>query len=228
MKHWTVLPLAVCALATPPVSDDAEVLREADRAFCAETTERGLGGWLAWFAPDAVVATPGGELRNGAEEIAAYYGSLAFPPPGFSWAPDGAGLAGSGELGFTVGAWEIRPPGAKPDAPTSGGRYLTVWRRQPDETFRVVADLGGDVDFRTRVAEDAGPALEWACTTERFEVAESGELAFALGSWSARAEHPETGAASDHEGRYLSVWRRAPEGAWTVVGEIGFENQGPR
>ena len=160
------------------------------------------------------------------EEIEEYYGSLSFPPQGFRWAPDTGALAESGELGFTAGTWQIRPPGTPEGADLPHGRYLSVWRRQPDGGFRAIADLGGNADFRTRLDGAAGPALDWTFSTERFERAASGELAVALGAWSARSVDPESGEESQHEGRGLTVWRRTPDGTWTVAAEIGFENQG--
>ena len=60
------------------------VLTEADRAFLAATDERGLDGWLEWFAPDALVLGADGRVLTDPDEIRAYYGAIAFPPPGFS------------------------------------------------------------------------------------------------------------------------------------------------
>lgn len=221
--NWTALGLAAGLALLPSTTDDAEVLLEADRVFCADTTERGLDGWLSSFAADAVVATPAGEFLTGMEALEEYYGSLPFPPPGFRWEPDAGGIAASGELGFTAGSWEIRPPGAADDAEFPRGRYLSVWRRQPDGGFRVVADIGGEVDFRTRLDRSPGPPLDWSATTERFERAEGGRFAFAVGTWSARSRDPATGVEAEHEGGFLTVWERTVEGSWKVASEIGFE-----
>lgn len=202
----------------PAGGESPAVLLEADRAFCESTSERGLSGWLEWFAADAAVLTVDGRLLEGEEAIADYYTSLAFPPPGFRWEPESGALADSGDLGYTVGSWELRPPGAESAQASTppGGRYLSVWKRQDDGTFLVLADAGGEPDYRKRLAAPGGPPLDWASETERLEVAASGELAAAIGSWTARTE------AGEHRGRFVTVWIRTEAGGWEVAEEIGF------
>ena len=98
--------LALAGLRQEPVESPADELKEADRAFSRETTERGLAGWLAWFAADALILEPGGEPARGVEGVRRYYESVpGFPPSGFRWEPDSAGLATSGELGWTSGTY---------------------------------------------------------------------------------------------------------------------------
>jgi ketosteroid isomerase-like protein len=219
MKGLLLLLGAAAWLAWPVQErDGAELLTEADRAFFEATRERGLEGWLEWFAPDAVVLTADGRIVSGADELRTYYASLGFPPAGFAWTPERGELAASGELGYTLGSWELRPPGAPADADLPSGRYLTFWRRQPDGSFRVVADSGGEPSFRTRVSELEGPPLAWSCDTERIETAASGELALALGAWSARS------AEAEREGKFLTAWKRTEDGAWVVAAEIGFDH----
>jgi len=200
--------------------DPAAALLAADRAFCEATAEGGLDAWLGWFAPDAVVATPSGELRSGPAELRAYYASMGFPPARFHWEPTAAGLAEARDLGWSRGSWEIRAPAGPsgPEPVVAGGSYLTIWKKQPDGAYRVVTDSGGRDDVRTRLGEVGGPPLDWSCTTARFEAASSGELAFTLGRWTALTEEDE------REGTLITVWRRAPDGAWEIETEIGFDH----
>ena len=49
--------------------------------------------------------------------------------------------AGGGDLGWTSGRYVATHTG--PDGPVrSEGRYVTVWRRQPDGTWKVDLDTG--------------------------------------------------------------------------------------
>ena len=112
-----LLPLTGLALALgswtqdaaqDPAERTADVLMEADRAFSADTEERALEGWLAWFADDATVVRQNGEPVRGATELRAYYRSLpGFPPAGFRWEPKSAGLAKSSDLGWTAGTYSV-------------------------------------------------------------------------------------------------------------------------
>ena len=131
-----------------------------------------------------------------------------FPPAGFVWHPKAAGLSTSGELGWTSGTYstaEVR----------DAGRYLSIWRLQPDGEWRVVTDLGGDPAFRTRLARLGGPPASTASEAVETWTAESGELAVTTGTWSAKREGETAG------GRFLSVWERDGDGVWSVVTEIG-------
>jgi len=219
MKSVLLLSFVLLLSWTPTQQEGASALMAADRAFAEDTAADGLEGWLRWFAPDATIATRTGELRTGSAELREYYASIGFPPARFSWEPASGALSEAGDLGYTVGSWTIRAPDApaQPGAVLAEGRYLSVWRRQADGAFRVVADMGGREDVRTRFEEAEGPPLEWSSTSERFEQAESGELAFTLASWTARME------AAEHRGLMLTVWRRSGEKAWEIAAEIGSE-----
>ena len=56
---------------------------------------------------------------------------LAGPLLGFLW-----------DLGYTVGRYEARRGGPGGEVSVSSGTYLTVWQRQSDGTWKVLADLG--------------------------------------------------------------------------------------
>lgn len=208
--------LGACFAALRPAPADADALLEADRAFHAETTTDGLEGWLRWFAPDAVMPVASGATLRGADERRAWYSSIGFPPPGFHWQPHSAALAESGELGYTIGSWELRPPGdqAAEDTEAPGGSYLTIWQRQADGSYLVLSDAGGQTDFRTR--SETVPD-SWSCTTDWSAQAASGEYRFILGSWNSHS-----GEVS-RQGRCITIWKRTGTGAWEIETETGFE-----
>lgn len=110
--------------------DSVDQVIAAERAFAAETRERGFrDGFLAWVAPDGFTFQPGPvPARPGLEAIPAD----APPPPGppLFWWPQFAGAARSGDLGFTSGGATIPV------------RYFTVWQRQPDGSWKWIYDGG--------------------------------------------------------------------------------------
>jgi len=61
------------------------------------------------------------------------------PPGGPLWRPEAGSVSASNDLAFTYGpAWprtDGNSPGTQPR-----GRYFTIWRRQPDGTWRYVVD----------------------------------------------------------------------------------------
>ena len=206
---------ALLASAALFQEDPAAELLDADEAFCTATQERGLDGWLEWFAPDALILPPEGPMLEGLDELRRHYSSIPFPPPGFTWKPEEAWLAESADLGYTRGSYEIRNSGFSGEERIDRGRYLSVWRRQPDGGYKVFSDLGGEEDFRTRIHGILGPPLSLEYGALRWEVADSGDLAFTAGAWSVDAEQRKV------MGRFITLWKRTDEGTWEVAAEIG-------
>jgi ketosteroid isomerase-like protein len=116
-------------------------LIEADRAFAAAVRDRGLGAWLAAFAPFGMMVSEGATHvgREGIRRAALpWFADSLFA---LAWDPTFSAVSRSGDLGYTVRSYEVTAEGD--DGPVTGtGTYLTVWRRQPDGSWKVEADIG--------------------------------------------------------------------------------------
>jgi ketosteroid isomerase-like protein len=148
-RGWIIAAVLCVAVAAALVraassgagkSDEAELLR-ADLAFCQATAAKGLEGWLSWFAPDAVIYPTTRPAVKGLSAIRDYYREVGFDPKGLTWKPTEAQISQAGDFGFTSGTWEMRAHGKEGGA-RARGKYLTVWRRQRDGRFLVIADIG--------------------------------------------------------------------------------------
>ncbi|HEY0413681.1 MAG TPA: nuclear transport factor 2 family protein [Allosphingosinicella sp.] len=126
------------ALAAPDAASsrggaDAFEVVAAERSFAAAGAAEGIGPAFRRFAADdAIMFTP----RPGPARAV-----IADPRfgtgGGLSWWPVYAGIAVSGDLGFTTGPFRI--DGARKGA---GGWFFTIWRRQPDGRWRWLLDHG--------------------------------------------------------------------------------------
>jgi len=142
---WMALACGACG-RTVQAAPDPSVLMNADRAFAAAVAEGGSEAWAAWFAADGAMIQPGvGEIR-GRDEILSRMVGLDQPGVSLSWEPLRAEIAESGELGWTTGSYRSVSPGAEGEVTTGQGRYVTIWRRQPDGSWKVVIDLGNPTD----------------------------------------------------------------------------------
>jgi len=137
--------LTACAEASSPPPSDPSVLMEADRAFAAAVARDGSEAWISWFAEDgAQIQTGVGEIR-GRDALRQLMAGLDDPNFSLSWEPRRADIAASGELGWTTGDY-VSEGIAKDGQPRrTQGRYVTIWRRQPDGSWKVVMDLGNPV-----------------------------------------------------------------------------------
>jgi len=62
--------------------------------------------------------------------------------PGFSitWSPGEADVGSGGDLGYTMGTYQILMDGADGQI-TIDGKYITIWKKQPDGRWLVTADM---------------------------------------------------------------------------------------
>ena len=120
-----------------------DVLFKADRDFCHDVQVKRLDGFMAWIAPGIV--TFGSTSLKGVEEVRKSW-KEAFDDANFqlSWEPVKADMFPSGNMGYTVGRYVLR--GKSQSGPTERkGTYLTVWQKQEDGSWKVLAD-GGSSD----------------------------------------------------------------------------------
>ena len=114
--------------APPPVTP--ALVAQAERDFAADGLALGVKqSFLKHMAEDAVVFQP--EPRNAREAISAQPDA---PGPRLEWWPTWAGIARSGDLGFTTGPYAVNG--------VRRGHYFTVWKRQADGGWKWVYDGG--------------------------------------------------------------------------------------
>ena len=136
---------AVLALVTGLVTAQDALPRElvamadAERAFAKTATVKGWrDAFLEFFADDAVAL--------GREVTLAKDGLRKQPSPPFSefelvWEPRLGEVAASGDLGWLTGPSTSINHTVKDPKP-GHGCYLSVWRKQPNGTWRVFIDVG--------------------------------------------------------------------------------------
>ena len=145
-----VLCLAAC---TPPKSlppkqlpDDTDIqdqLFAADRTFARAVADSGAPAWNARLAPD--VAKPGNGgliLLRGAVPVAANDKAIfADNSTLLVWEPTDAVPYADRVTGVTVGRYATVRRSARTDT-LDHGRYLTLWRKQPDGRWKIILDTG--------------------------------------------------------------------------------------
>jgi len=146
------LILAACTGAPQP-PDPEEVrqsLMDADRAFAAATAERGLEGWLAAYDSSGIQMEPDAPFTPGIGAVRAAM-APAFADTSFhlTWEPTMAFASKAGDLGYTLGTWRSASRDASGVEAVHTGKYVTIWRRQADGSWKVVFD-GGNPDSPAR------------------------------------------------------------------------------
>lgn len=220
-----VLLLAAPVTAATEIDRAREAVLEADRAFAAAVAEHDRERFRSFFHDDAIFL--GATVSHGAEAIVAAWAPF-FDPEGdmrLTWRPRGAGVAGSGDFAYTTGDAEMV---FRRGAERRPGKYLTIWRRDAEGAWKIVADGtllvypdGGEVrDLRRALGgfwpplRDLGGAVTITREPETVVEAASGDLAYAIGSYAIEARNGEQTTRGG--GGYLAVWKkvREPNDLW--------------
>jgi ketosteroid isomerase-like protein len=129
------MSMVLAGVAGGAAASDFDDMVAAERAFAADARARTTReAFLAALAPDAVVFDPG------PEEGQRVWAARAPNKHRLEWAPAMAEMSASGDLGYTVSPWRFTPEGATEPAAT--GWTVTVWKKQADGHWRVLADHG--------------------------------------------------------------------------------------
>jgi len=68
---------------------------------------------------------------------------MAGPPNStLNWRPERAEASTAGDVGWSWGTYEARTPSPTGKLTISTGRYLSIWRRYSDGTWRVALGIG--------------------------------------------------------------------------------------
>jgi ketosteroid isomerase-like protein len=141
------LILASCAPAPAPapVADTAamaDTLKRLDDDWSNTAATKDAARVAAFYAEDAFAYPPGEPVASGraaAEKVwAAYFVDSTYT---ITWKSDHAEVAASGDLGFTSGTYEDSYTGPDGKVVAGKGKFLCVWRRQADGSWKAVHDM---------------------------------------------------------------------------------------
>jgi ketosteroid isomerase-like protein len=127
-------------------------------AFCAMAQAKGLLAAFTYFAaPDVAFIDTDPRKFRGAEAVRERIGPDR-PDVKLTWSASFTDVSDDGTLGYNYGRYESRQTGPDGKEVVRGGWFLTIWKRQPDGTWRYVMDNG---------APDRPPAPPKPAATEK-------------------------------------------------------------
>jgi ketosteroid isomerase-like protein len=145
---WAQLPMPGGQPAPNPLTDPSAnpgkvLLFDLDKRFAQDVQAHGGAAFADWFADDSVA------LNNGASPIigkVAIAKSANWSPKDYqlTWTTTDAQMGPSGDMGYTWGHFEGHSKDAAGNPVTTTGRYITVWRKQADGSWKVALDAGAN------------------------------------------------------------------------------------
>lgn len=128
----------------PKVDTDAtaKALTQLDDDWAKAAATRNAETVASFYAADAIAYPPNEPVAIGQPAAmkvwAAYFADSTFS---ISWKTDHAGASQSGDLGFTAGTYEDSFRGPDGAMVHETGKYVCVWKKQTDGTWKAVHDI---------------------------------------------------------------------------------------
>lgn len=139
------LALAVMAACAAEIDLDAEqaALLQADQEWAAAASAGAdIDRIVSYWADDATIYPANAPAVKGKDAIRQFVTeSMEIPGFSISWQPTEVVVGPSGELGYTTGENAFTVPDADGNLITTRGRYVTIWRKEADGSWKCVVDI---------------------------------------------------------------------------------------
>ncbi len=136
----------ICSLAGLGVAQnknqlsDLKAMVETERAFSRTSEEKGIRESFAEFiAADGILFRPTPVF--GKKWMQEHPLPVSTTRQLLSWQPIFAAVSRAGDLGYTTGPWQFKND-IKDAKPAAFGNFMTVWKKQADNSWKFALDLG--------------------------------------------------------------------------------------
>jgi uncharacterized protein (TIGR02246 family) len=159
MNHKLLAPASIalallvagCEQAGPPAEPGAaadttaatDAVNRTEQDMLAAFQAKDAARLASYYAPDAVLATPGRPAAKTGEAVRKAL-SEDFADPNFKlgFTNEKTEVAGSGDIAYTHGSFTVTYTNPETKQPQNGsGTYVTVFKKQADGSWKAVADV---------------------------------------------------------------------------------------
>ena len=131
----------ICSISAAD-SKIEQAVRDQDAQWSKAAESRDLEKLLSFYADDAIVlpahaaiATTKDSIRNVFQKL------LSIPGVALSWKPTKVTVAGSVDLAYSTGAYQMSAPDDSGKSSIDRGKYVAVWKKQADGNWKVAVDI---------------------------------------------------------------------------------------
>ena len=145
MKKFICLTILIGSISLgfaqkAPKSSALQSMVDTERAFARMSVEQGVRpAFMAFIADDGILFRPTAVM--GKQWMTEHPLLTSDKAPLLSWYPTIASMAHAGDMGYTTGPWEYKAD-IHDAKPVAWGNFLTVWKKQPDGSWKFAIDLG--------------------------------------------------------------------------------------
>jgi ketosteroid isomerase-like protein len=135
--------LTSCTKSAPDTHDaDVLALKDTEAAWVKDAATKDVEKWVAHYTDDASVLLPYTPIVSGKVAISGTLKPMLSDPNfAVTFGAVKIDVAKSGDLAYTQGTYSLTLSNPKTNAPvTEQGKYLTVYQKQTDGTWKAVED----------------------------------------------------------------------------------------
>jgi len=133
--------------APPPDTraTDEAAIRANDADFTKAAEAKDLDKAVSHYMDDAVLFAPGAPAVVGKDDIRKFFEPIINGPTmQFTFSDVKVDVARSGDIAMDSGSFESTGKDAKGKAATQKGRFVLVWKKQPDGSWKIAADTSAN------------------------------------------------------------------------------------
>jgi len=122
-------------------SADEAAVRKADSSWAVTAGGKQLDEFMSYVAKDGIILPPNQPACNNPESIKTLMnGFFGMPGYALTWHTSKVEIAGSGDMAYSIGNYELNFNDASGKQVTDKGKYATVWEKQ-DGSWKVAIDI---------------------------------------------------------------------------------------
>jgi ketosteroid isomerase-like protein len=123
-------------------SADEETLKNLDADWSKAAGAKDLDKTASYYSDDALILPPNMPAIHGKQGARAMWQGM-FSVPGFGggWKVSKVEVARSGDMAYVTGSYELSESDAGGKPSTDKGKYLEVWKKQTDGSWKCIVDM---------------------------------------------------------------------------------------
>src|SRR5438132_2347079 len=119
-----------------------QALRDLDARWSAAAGAKDVDKTVSYYSEDAIVMPPNAASATTREAIrSAWTEMLTTPGAAISWKANKVEVAKAGDLAYVSGTYEETMTDASGKPVKDRGKYVEIFKKQADGTWKVVADI---------------------------------------------------------------------------------------
>jgi len=139
---FALLSFTFVATATAADTKIEQALRDLDAKWSAAAGAKDVDKTVSYYAESAVVMPPNASAATTKESIrSAWKEMLTTPGAAISWKTTKVEVAKAGDLAYVSGTYEETMTDASGKPVKDRGKYVEIFKKQADGTWKVVADI---------------------------------------------------------------------------------------